>query len=738
MPSFKSSCYEPVKPSTFTLCGFQALQLFDRKMMGLLWEHRAEFDPNQIKMLKSLWDNKQRGTLKCKTPITYKRSFNSIGKLGYGRLYGNLGSIEQLERDIRATLCNDIYDDVDIVNCHPMIVWQLNQKYFSDKMTNLEYYCNNRKQLITEWTETFSISEGDAKDIVIRLINGGSLDAKNKEKEKIYPDAIINNEIIKGIKQECDTFISKLIGVDSYKDLLEVCVSDKKEGNWKGTFVSLIYQSEEVKCLEAIVWTLQSLDFVIDVLSYDGCMVRKNIDKPMLDEHLRLCEDTIKRWTGYDLVLKIKPMADEVIYYEELKEVVFDNGYAEMKEEFEKNHCYFIPTGTIIEQSADGDLIHFKLEHATERFNVLTLKKKTPEDKVIYFLAEWRKDPTRRMVNKFVYKLPEDCAKDEMSVFKGFHYKRLTDIVSDDKKREYIKLFNEIIRNMVGGDDAVYTCLLKHFARLIQKPFERPDICIILSSKTHGVGKDTLINLIAKIIGKNTAHYTSDESFWDKHDTTKEGAILVHLEEAGATNKKMADQLKALITSEIILIRPCGVSAYAIPNVALNIMSTNREAPIKFETSDRRFFIINCISRVFANEDELRKYWSEVYAVIKTDAFIKTIGEYLESIDLTGFNTRYIPETEYKNALMESVKTSEVCFLEQWVSSDDGDDIGTLYNKYKGYCVAEGLSYKMTSNSFAQAIIREKELYNKKLDSKTRRARYFSLATSKPEGDPVL
>lgn len=716
----------------FSLMDFEGFQLFDRYKMGLLWKKRHLFDPGQVAFLKSLWDSKVKGTLKCKTPTIYRLTKDGAGKMGYGRYYGSGGSLEKLERGVRATLCSKFYNDVDIYNCHPDLTWQLSKILFNKDMIMLKYYCENRKALLQQWMEDYNIGEKEAKDIIIICINGGSFERKTKEGRgkhgeilpPVYPESILKNHIIQTIRQEVREFIDQLIESKIHNNLYEWC--KKNKDNYRGSFISLIYQSEEAKCLKSIVYTLILHKFIVDVLSYDGCMVRIDKNNPITSEILKKCEEAVEKHTGYKIQLKVKPMDNEVIPLEELEEEneEDDDGYKELKVEWERNHSYFKPSGTIIEQYNDGSFKHYKMDHASEAFNMWTLKTTNKDGKPDSFLSKWRSDPDRRIIDKMVMKLPEECNDNELSMFSGFYYKRIEIEVDEETRQRYIALFQELIKNMIGNDDEIYDALLKNFARLIQKPFQRPDICIIMSSKEHGVGKETILKIVKKIIGKHVAHYISDESFWDKHDTKKEGAILIHLEEAGASNKKMADALKARITSDIMSIRPCGINPYDIENVALYVFSTNKPLPIKLEESDRRFFIILCKGRNFNSNKEKLEYWSKVYKIIETDEFIKVIGDYLESIDIAGFNPRDFPVTEYKKSLMAESKSSEVLFLEQWEHDDDGDDKDVFYNKYKAFCIKYSLPYKQNSNSLGQAIAREDSYFIKHQDPETRRIFY--------------
>lgn len=101
------------------------VQRFDARAMGMLWAKRSEMDPAQASILKAFYD-KRRG-VGNEVPVTYNRKLarSEPGVNGLGRLYSNKGSLETLERGIRGALCERYYWDVDMVNCHPVILVQL-------------------------------------------------------------------------------------------------------------------------------------------------------------------------------------------------------------------------------------------------------------------------------------------------------------------------------------------------------------------------------------------------------------------------------------------------------------------------------------------------------------------------------------------------------------------------------------------------------------------------------------
>jgi hypothetical protein len=55
--------------------------------------------------------------------VSYSKSKNSEGG---GRWFaGNMGSMQNMKRGVRHTICKDIWIDLDIVNCHPTLLSQL-------------------------------------------------------------------------------------------------------------------------------------------------------------------------------------------------------------------------------------------------------------------------------------------------------------------------------------------------------------------------------------------------------------------------------------------------------------------------------------------------------------------------------------------------------------------------------------------------------------------------------------
>ena len=102
-----------------------------------------------------------------KVKVSYKQNDNS------GRLWavGAL-SLQNVTREIRHTIANDLYIDVDIVNCHPTLIYQYAEK--NDlKCKYIEKNIKNREHILNELSILYDNSKEDIKNAFLKLINGG-------------------------------------------------------------------------------------------------------------------------------------------------------------------------------------------------------------------------------------------------------------------------------------------------------------------------------------------------------------------------------------------------------------------------------------------------------------------------------------------------------------------------------------------------------------------------------------
>jgi hypothetical protein len=657
----------------------QCEQLFSRKSLGFLWSKRDQLDPGQRAILDALYMGRKKGSIDGSIKVEYKLPKTGVGKLGFGRVYGTKGSLETLERECRGTMCREFYDDIDVSNCHPVLLHQFAQRYYQIELPEVEKYCDNR----TEYLEQISENRDDAKQAIIKVFYNGKND---------YP-------FLAPMVTEIRNFIKKhLMEDEKYKELLTYV--RKQEANTYGSFLSHILQTEERKVMMALRQSFIDKGFSVDVLAYDGVMVRKG--KNVIDEDvLRDVEVFIHTSTDYQITLVNKVFEffevteEQKEDTEEVAPKVTKQDYERKKMMFEENHFYFSTTNEIVEVSSEGTLNYEKLEHAAIKYVAFDFEHSNNMMDRTNFIRLWLNDKNRRTVKKIDMRPSEDpLVFSPPLVFAYTTYPKANN-------PEAISVFTKLLNVLCNHSKPIYQYVLHWIAQMIQRPFKNPGTAIIFTG-AKGCGKDTLGDFIVGwLVGKVLAHnYDSTDQFWEKHDTDRENRIFIKLEELdGAVNRQHVSSFKARITAESLTVNPKQGRSRTTSNYNHYMGTSNDGQPVKVEDDERRFNVIAC------SPEWLRKVdiWENVRKVLFCPEGASTIGHYLNEIDISSFNSIVMPENEYLERAIEAEQTPERSFLNQWDGSDT--QMADLYQSYVVFCQSQRMRYVNNSKSFGLRIM---------------------------------
>jgi len=171
--------------------------------------------------------------------------------------------------------------------------------------------------------------------------------------------------------KEIRAFIKQYLMNDpAYAELLRYV--RKQDTNTYGSFLSHIIQTEERKVMMAMRTSFMNQGFSVDVLTYDGVMLRKD-KKKLMDDNIRVAENDILSATQYNIKLLNKPFEyfemseEQKEHSEEIAPKVLKQDYLFKKAMFEKNSFYYNPTNSII--TWDGKQLHqCSTDRATLRF----------------------------------------------------------------------------------------------------------------------------------------------------------------------------------------------------------------------------------------------------------------------------------------------------------------------------------------------------------------------------------
>lgn len=260
---------------------FKDLLRSDKRLEFTLGEN---YDPSAIfSMAKDYLNLSKNGIVKV----------NYIQKKGVGRYFAIKSmSLQSITRQIRQTIAQDEYMDIDMKNCHPNILLFI-CKNLKINCDILEKYCNDRDGFFKE----NDITKDVGKQMMLSVINGGKKDFKKLETP--------TDELIEFYDDEMPNIHNKICS--KFKDLFKEHEKKRKDGgkdyNHKASFMNHILCDIESKILNVM-----DEYFGTDknaVLCFDGIMLPSK-NKYDLEE----CEKVIYDKLKINIKLDVKPFED--------------------------------------------------------------------------------------------------------------------------------------------------------------------------------------------------------------------------------------------------------------------------------------------------------------------------------------------------------------------------------------------------------------------------------------------
>ena len=349
---------------------------------------KNEIDWNEKQQLENIKSNIKNNKLKVKYIMC---------KYNFGRVYPlKSESLCSIRRELRHTLNyynNEVnYLDIDIVNCHPVILNEicknnnLNLFYLND-------YVENRENKIMEFINVFKINRDLIKQLFLIIMYNGSINNFLKKNNIFINDN--NNELIylKNFQNDIKTIGNILL--NNNKNVIsdiKTYQKNKKYENDLGLILSVYIQDRERQILEIIYNYCNKNGFIKNndcVLCFDGIMLNeKNIFNK--DELIKNLENEIYTYTKMKISLKNKEMNEyynleninyDVIEKKEIKE--------KTKKHVEDKTIFFYPLYVSdFKSSKNIDLLYVENEEGNTHYvyikNLSALLNKGGEKKGFY------------------------------------------------------------------------------------------------------------------------------------------------------------------------------------------------------------------------------------------------------------------------------------------------------------------------------------------------------------------
>jgi len=715
------------------------------KLNYIIKNNLYDLPSDELNKLKKFLDASNEGTIKQE----YKRINN-------GRLFalGTRGaSLQNMKSEIRNSICNDYYKDLDIVNCMPSIL-----KHLCDihdvECDILTSYVNDRDSILK--------NHNIKKDNINMLICSNNITAQYKPYLNTFQEEIkqIKSSLIKELNEEFETFKEQT----------------KKQDNLVSKFIINLIYNIEYKIINLVHKYLNKSNDSIFI--FDGLLINKDIDIN-IEKLIRY----IKQKLNINIKFKIKEMKGH-----EFTEKI--PVYKYPKYEYYSDYRNFINKNVQLKQIKNwiNKCISFYDNGGVEYFVV----KQLIENKKSYFVTKYadciktlkfycnienpnydpdkETDEKKKINLKYLYSTLNDCIKDlkmkgEIKIIFKIDYlpnlnknKTLdsnifnTFIEYPFDNEEYAhapieninftnsKLYNHLQTQFFNNDKDEMNHFLDHIADIIQDPQNIKGTAHLFISK-QGCGKGTLTKFMERLIGISNVVVLKDPDTYFKtnFNTSSTNKLLKVFEELGVGGGAYQNynKLKGEITSDSERVEPKGINAYDIRHCARYWFYTNHELGSMYIEGDDRRYTIHNIKNKYANNYE---YFKDILKEINNDDFIYSAFQFFANRQyekknvLTSYNTKHKLKQKIHNlpvAINFIIKYIETKY-KKTTNQDNFVLMTDIKYDYKQHCYDNGTKYnfKTLITQFEKLKIKSER---KQINGK--RSMYINLNTFKIQNE---
>ena len=613
-----------------------------------------------------------------------------------GRLFVRGFGLQSCQTSIRGFLIDKSYKDYDMVNAAPTILQYLIKKYLPHKSyPNLKNYVKNRPKLLNEYKLTKT-------DVICCIYN-----------DKFTKN---NDPFLQNLDKEFKSIQNEFWQMPIYPE-----IKDLSKYNKKGSFLCHIVQIYENTILNECKANIKMATPI-----FDGFTSNTN--------ETEVIEQLNKNKYGIEWVNK--PHNEDIQIDEGL---VIENNildYETVKINFEDTY-FMVKNPVLFGWEYRNELEKKEVTfYNRSDFDILTqdilydgTNKKTFEIEERNFLKEWLKDKKKRLYQRVEW-VPNNTY-DNDKIYNSFIS---FDIFEEPKNynTKPVDLYLDHINLLVNNDEASFIYVRNYIAHLFQKPDELPATSLLFKSQ-QGLGKDLLIDIIEKILGKDYIARTSnlDSIFGNFNAALKHTLILQLNELQGSDGFANKEYLKDLITKQTVIINEKNMKPYKQTNYTRVFIFSNNLNPIEIPHDDRRFAVFK------GGKNQNSTYYNNLVDILEDEEALKSIWHYFKNVDITNFNLR---TNRPKTSAYDDMKQNSINPIYQFMYNTFIDITYTelfatkyffkgdlilikskdLYFEYKDYLLEEGLDhikidFKKMKNLFNDIGIKKK---SSKVDNK--------------------
>jgi len=271
---------------------------------------------------------------------------------------------------------------------------------------------------------------------------------------------------------------------------------------------------------------------------------------------------------------------------------------------------------------------------------------------------------------------------------------------------------------LCGGSEEDYDYLCKWIAHIFQRPDIKPGVAVFAHSDIQGTGKSLIFEqLIPNMLGIDiTRVFSNEEQIAEKFNAWLFESLYVVFSEKSFYNN--SENIKAWITDPNQSRRDMGTESRQERSFARFVICTNKDNSFKFEKSERRMFVLTVSNAVVGNW----AHFDRLGKAVNSAAVLDRMARFFCGIDLSGFNTFDLPESQKKAELIQAEKHPVIDFFYRVINGEIKDcqlsDCSTVDPNGTNYYAAPALYELLQVFEYPGAYYIERErLYRKWKDT---------------------
>jgi hypothetical protein len=225
------------------------------------------------------------------------------------------------------------------------------------------------------------------------------------------------------------------------------------------------------------------------------------------------------------------------------------------------------------------------------------------------------------------------------------------------EKMKLIQPWLDFVRDIVcAKNESIYKSVIQQFGFMMQNPQEHGHWAIVLLSN-EGTGKNFFCNVVCDLWGAPYAISNNSSMKAILKDESKRNLenikliICNELQSQGtlAAQKENWEVMKGRITEDWLFVRQLYGEYVNVPNLVFYILLSNNPDAIPMSAFDRRY----CVLEPSDIHIQDHVYFRGLSLVVKHPEFLSVLLSYLLQVDLSDFEPRKCPDTEFKTEIRE-------------------------------------------------------------------------------------